>query len=168
VKAIKVLGYLAILIAGVLTVGSDASSAMGSPLRKQCEEWLHTFFRLPADERISAFQNYGVEDKYSIYICGSQVRHPPDTYLAEPFALEGKKAVDFLIPRLSAAKDDPTICDIVRLLLEINRQKTYDVAGDKAAMKCITEGISRIKNDAWKGIAQDWVREIVWSKGYRP
>ena len=81
-------------------------------------------------------------------------------YLMIPFAMGGKRVVDFLQGKLAQATDDLTMRDIVLVLNEVHRQKTYNVAGDRDLMQLITDSVARIKDDNWRRMTEQMVREI--------
>lgn len=139
-----------------------------SPLHRECRPWVAKFFRDPedkkvatsAEERISDFGDYQVEDQYEIYICGNQFVHPPTIYLAEPFARSGPTVVSFLKSRLTEATRDVTIRDIIMVFEEMDRQNTYDVSGDDELMRLMTNRIATMKNEGWRRMTQEMFDRI--------
>lgn len=125
-----------------------------------CSELAKTFFRKPLKATIAEFGDYDVEKQYAIYICGNQYMHPPMIHLAEPFAREGEKVVDFLKARLLETDDDLTVRDIVVVFAEMRIQKTYNVAGDGDLMKIIQEKVSSMKNPDWRRLSEQELNEI--------
>jgi hypothetical protein len=101
-----------------------------------------------------------VDKQYAIYICGNQYMHPPMIHLAEPFAKEGEKVVDFLKPRLLEASDDLIVRDIVLVFTWMARQKTYDVAGDSNLMRITEERVSQMKDPDWRRLSEQDLNEI--------
>jgi len=85
-------------------------------------------------------------------------------YLAGPFASNGRAGVAFLKVKLSQAKGDLTIHNIIFLLREISIQETYDVRGDNDLMRLMANSIARIKNEDWRRISREMVNQI---KGVR-
>ncbi len=139
---------------------SACSTAMDPILRKQCDVWVKTFYKIPSKERPNRFVNYNMEDQYAIFICGNEVIHPPAMYTAELFAMNGKTAIDFLKAKLSQAKYDPTIRDIILVFREMHRQRNYNVSSDSDLMRLITERVELMKQKGWKEIVEKWVAEI--------
>jgi hypothetical protein len=121
---------------------------------------IDTFYGQTTKEQVASFSGYPLEEQYAIYIYGNQVRHPPAIYLAAPFARAGDKVVPFLLGRLKSAKDDPTVRDLVLVFSEMNRQTTYDVAGDAELMRQLESSIAAMKNQGWRGIAEGELAEI--------
>ncbi len=122
--------------------------------------WIKTFFKMPSNEQIKEFRNYSIQDQYSIFICGNQVIHPPAIYLSQPFALGGEDVVGFLRTKLAEENDDLTIRDIVNVLAEISRSKTYGVGKDSSLMKIVNDRVNTMKNDGWKRITSEMLDEI--------
>ena len=125
-----------------------------------CSELAKIFFRKPIKTTIAEFGDYDVEKQYAIYICGNQYMHPPMIHLAEPFASEGEKIVDFLKARLLEADDDLTVRDIVVVFAEMRIQKTYNVAGDGDLMEIMQEKVNNIKNPDWRRLVEQDLNEI--------
>jgi hypothetical protein len=142
---------------GVVVLICNFSCSFGPP---ECRSWAKTFFRMPSKEQIAKFGSYDLETQYGIFICGNQGIHPPAIYLAEPFARGGEPAARFLQIKLSQAKDDPTIRDIVSVFVQMTRMGTYDVPGDSALMDLITVAVAGMKDDDWKRIAEGMVARI--------
>jgi hypothetical protein len=142
---------------------------MDTALREQCDSrWIPTFFRkIPLIERPEKFQTYSIEEQYSIFICGNQRWHPPELDLAASFALNGKAGVDFLKVKLSHAKDDLTIRDIILVFREMCRQKSYNVKADNELMGLITDSVAKIKDNDWKQVTQQWVEDIQQGEGLK-
>ena len=82
------------------------------------------------------------------------------TYLAEPLAREGGRIVGFLKAKLTAATGDLTIRDILLVLSEMSRRKSYNVAGDTDLMKAITAAVARVKDPFWKKTSEQSLDEI--------
>jgi len=126
----------------------------------QCLTWVTTFFQKPDKEQEAEFRQYALEQQYALFLCGNQVMHPPAMYLMVPFAMGGKRVVGFLQSKLAQATEDLTIRDIVLVLEEVQRQKTYDVAGDRDLMQLITDSVARIKDDDRRHFIEQMVRDI--------
>lgn len=134
--------------------------AEDTSINSQCPELAESFFQKPLKEQVAKFPSYELQKQYTIFICGNQTIHPPAQYLAGAFAQDGPKAVDFLREKLKNAKDDLTIRDITLVFAEMNKLKTYDVAGDSELINLLTEKISGMKS-AWKDTSEQLLREIV-------
>jgi hypothetical protein len=147
----------------LLSFGMAGCAMAGDHVRGyDCSEFANTFFKKPLKATIAEFSDYDVDKQYAIYICGNQYMHPPMIHLAEPFAKEGEKVVDFLKARLLEARDDLTVRDIVLVFTWMARQKTYDVAGDSNLMRITEEKVSRMKNLDWRRLSEHDLNEIRW------
>lgn len=125
----------------------------------QCPELAETFFQKSLKDQMAEFPSYELRNQYAIFICGNQAVHPPAQYLAGAFAQDGPKAVEFLRGKLKNAKGDLTIRDITLVFAEMNRLKTYDVAGDKELINLLTEKINGMKSE-WKVESEQLLTEI--------
>ena len=149
---------LALIFIVFLLLRSGCTTASERSKSDQCYTWVKTFFRMPLKEQLTQFGSYDVESQYDIFICGNQVVHPPATYLAGPFAMEGESVVHFLKTKLLQAKDDQTIRDVILVFTEMSRRKTYDVARNSDLMVLITDSVARIKDDDWRQIVAEEIR----------
>src|SRR5215472_16470336 len=50
----------------------------------QCLTWVTTFFQKPDAEQEAEFRQYEIEQQYALFLCGTQVMHPPTLYLMVP------------------------------------------------------------------------------------
>jgi hypothetical protein len=126
----------------------------------RCSSLTSYFYGDPMKVRMARFAAADLEKQYAIYICGNQFREPPAMYFAGPFAQEGRRAVDFLKPKLDKATDDATIRDIINVFSEMKRRGTYEVAQDAALMQVIHASVGRIRNPFWKRFVEQIVSEI--------
>jgi len=126
----------------------------------KCSQLTEYFYGKPPNARISLFVAADLEKQYAIYLCGNQYLEPPATYLAEPFALEGGRIVGFLKDKLSRASDDGTIRDVVSVLEEMSRQRTYNVGDDSKLMKVVDDRVAAMKDKDWKRLVEQRVKEI--------
>jgi len=130
---------------------------------EKCSPVAHAFVKLPLREQLAQFGSLSLPEQYDVYLCGTQVVHPPLIHLAQPFAKDGKAAVEFLQSKLEGANDDSTIRDIVMVFTEMQRQGTYDVAKDPALMQTIRASTSRVKDSGWRQFVTQRVGEITGS-----
>jgi len=100
-------------------------------------------------KQMSDFARFPVDTQYAVYLCGNQIIHPPAMHLATPFAAEGAAIVPLLRQKLSQARDDVTIRDIVRVLTQMQVQKTYDVRGDRQLMELMNSSIAGMRDPEW-------------------
>jgi hypothetical protein len=128
-----------------------------------CSQFSNIYFGMSYDERLAEIEDYDLEKKYAVYICGTQYIHPPIFYLAEPLAKEGERAVSFLKERLIEANSDYTVLDILRVFAEMNRLKTYHVSQDKVFIRSIEEVVATITDQALKEMSEHYLKKI---KGY--
>ncbi len=147
----------------VVLLGLVALQCQGCFGSEKCSPAAHAFVRLPLREQLAEFDSRSVPEQYDIYLCGTQVVHPPLIHLAQPFAKDGKAAVAFLQRRLAEADDDATIRDIVMVFAEMQKQRTYDVAMDTVLMQTIQSSASRIKDAGWRQFVTQRVNEITGS-----
>lgn len=153
---LKATSFSLLLLFGMAGCSSASSNVRGY----DCSELAKTFFRKPLKTTLVEFGDYDVDKQYAIYICGNQYMHPPMIHLAEPFAKEGEKVVDFLKARLLEADDDLTIRDIVLVFAEMKLQKTHDVAGDSDLMRLIEEKVRGMKNPDWRQLSEQELNGI--------
>jgi hypothetical protein len=146
-----------------ILLGLVALQCQGCFGSEQCSPAAHAFVRLPLGEQLAQFDSHSVPEQYDIYLCGTQVVHPPLIHLAQPFAKDGKAAVGFLRRRLAEANNDATIRDIVVVFNEMQTQGTYDVAMDAVLMQTIQASASRIKDAGWRQFVTQRVSEITGS-----
>lgn len=126
-----------------------------------CSELIETIYGKESLQfRPNDFSNYDIDKQYALFICGNQYVHPPMTYLAELFAKEGDKVVDFLKGKLVVAKDDLTIRDLVLVFAEMTRLRTYDVAKDERLMHLISERLEGMKDPEWRRITEEMAARI--------
>lgn len=152
---------LRLTVVAALFFVAGCSFATDSHLRNACGPWLGTFYQKPLKERIAAFESYGLENQYQIFICGNQVIHPPAIYLAEPFAKQGGAVVPLLKLKLEHADDDLTIRDIVLVFAEMHRQRSYDFSKDTGVVKLMTKKVNGMHDPDWRAIAQGNVDTIL-------
>jgi hypothetical protein len=133
----------------------------GCAMAGKCSPVAEEFIHKPMAEQLAKFRDRKLEEQYEIYICGTQVVHPPLLHLAQRFARDGETAVGFLRSRLEQAHDDATIRDITMVFVEMSRQGTYPVGGDAALMKTINESTARIKDKGWRTYTTNQVNSIV-------
>lgn len=117
------------------------------------------FFHLPTSEQVKRFHEYDIETQYELLVVGNQVVHPPAIYLAEEFAKQGKSIVPLLRNKLAEAKQEATVRDVVGILAEMHRLRTYDVASDANLMALVKERTAAMRGQ-WKPVTQHMVDEI--------
>lgn len=103
------------------------SLAQAAPMTKtECLD----FFQQTVSEQIAHFKNLGIEEQYGLYIFGTQIIHPPATYLARTFAQRGEDVLPFLRARLVETNDVLTVRDILEVLVEYKREYCYNFSID--------------------------------------
>ncbi len=125
-----------------------------------CSELFRTYFKKPHNFQMEEFSKYDIEKQYAIFICGTQVSHPPDLSLALAFAEEGRKTVGFLKTKLQEAKDDMTIEGIVSIFAYMTIKKTYDVVRDHELMGLIIERVKGIQSPFWREMSERHLVDI--------
>lgn len=118
------------------------------------------FFHQPIEEQLAQFARLDFEDQYAIYIFGCQRFDPPPLWLGQSIAAAGAKVVSPLSAKLSTAQDDATIEHILRVLIEMKFQGSYDVAGDRALMQTVQESVRRTKDPLNRMLAEGDLRKI--------
>ncbi|MEF9388678.1 hypothetical protein V4890_24100 [Ralstonia solanacearum species complex bacterium KE056] len=117
------------------------------------------FFRLSTDTQVKRFHEYDLQIQYELVIVGNQVVHPPAIYLAEEFAEQGAAAIPFLRDKLASAKKEATVRDIVAILAEMHRLKSYNVGNDSALMRLVDERVNSMQGQ-WKSVTLHMLQEI--------
>ena len=117
------------------------------------------FFRLSTSEQIRRFQGYDLEIRYELLVVGNQIVHPPAIYLVQEFAKQGPSAIPFLQSKLAQAKEEASIRDIVAILAEMHRLKSYDESIN-TSMKALVENRVSSMQGQWKPVTQRMLQEI--------
>lgn len=111
--------------------------------------------------RVSAdFPRLPLEQKYIVYICGSQAVRPPLMELEFLFADEGLAAVPFLLSKLEETASGETVTDILRVLLTMQNKKLYFVARDEAVMSRIEARTQKLDAGAEKRASEEILSEL--------
>jgi hypothetical protein len=155
------LKYTVMSIACALICLCSAASVAGKEADQYlCRQLAETFFEKPLRQTIADFAQYDLPRQYEIYICGNQYMHPPALHLAAPFAAEGSRAALFLRDKLRSSSDDVTTRDIIRVFAEMQRQQSYDVAGDVQLMSLLRERADTVSNKYWRQYVSNLVAKI--------
>lgn len=125
-----------------------------------CSEVLDSFYKMSKQERIAAFSNKDVEEKYVIYICSNQEIHPPDTSLALIFSRDGESIVEFLKEKLKSAYGSVTIFNIILIFQFMSYDNSYNVRDDTKLVMVIESAISRVNDTFWKSMCEQSLNEI--------
>ena len=128
----------------------------------RCDTWVKNFYREPVEDRVSQFKKFDIKKQYHNYICGTRIIHPPAIYLAEPLAMRGKEAVNYLSDKLIQTKNDLTIRDIIYIFTLMQQLKTYDVLKDQSLMRIINESLIKVKDEDWKKYIQKNISEYIY------
>jgi hypothetical protein len=135
-------------IAGLLISVIGAAVMVRGVDVPNCRRLTRTFFRQPVSAQIEKFREYDLAKQYDIYLCGTQSIHPPATYLAEPIARQGGRAVTVLKAKLAEARSDHTIRDLLFVFDQMQALGSYDVHSDQELMKVISDAEGRLlEND---------------------
>lgn len=143
------------------SLGAGGGEPRDRALVSECRSILKSFFRLPIKERMTHFSLYEAHDQLRIFICGNQTLHPPAIYLSGAFAQQGEVAVPVLKEGLAEAQDDLTIRDILLVFREMQRRRTYDVAGDPDLVQLISSKAASVKDPDWRRVSTRYRDEIV-------
>jgi hypothetical protein len=117
------------------------------------------FFRKPLAAQEKEFSRYDFDDQFRIYLAG-QRREPPYVHLADSLAREGSAVAEPLRLKLVNATDDLTIRDILAVFREMTTLQTHEVKKDKQVMDALRGTVLRIQDPYWKGMCEQWVRQI--------
>lgn len=136
-------------------------ASVGTLSRSECYDYemVRSFFEKTQKERLAIFRGVDLEVQYLLLRCGNQVIHPPMMSLADEFARNGSIGVEFLKKRLLERNDDLTVRDIIRVFVEMTKQKTYDVKGDVELVDIIVSAINRMRDSGWRQICNYMLTE---------
>jgi hypothetical protein len=73
----------------------------------------------------------------------------------------GAEAAQFLGQKLGATNDEFDIIDIISVLDQMSRLRTYDIAGDEQLMATVLDAADRVETDIWKNLVQRKINQIV-------
>jgi hypothetical protein len=144
--------FLVALLCGVLSLRAPAAEAI---THRSCAKLTQAYLRKPPREAIAQFLQQDLDTQYAIYLCGARYVEPPVLYLAGPFASEGEKAALFLKAKLATSLDDQAIVDIARVLVEMQRQRTYNVMTDVGLMSLLSKRVEGMQDAYWREQAQN-------------
>jgi hypothetical protein len=125
-----------------------------------CSAYSKSFFALPRDARIKAFDSYDLETQYHLYLCGGEVVHPAMVELADPLAAKGPEAADLLRGKIIQTKNDHVINEIVLVFRLMKRRETFDVASDSSLMESIRSKVGTMQNSGLRRVTLGFLREI--------
>jgi hypothetical protein len=149
------------VLVAALALGTCACrTTAAETVLRECPNLAKTFFAKPTRQTIAEFTSHDLEMQYTIYLCGNQYMHPPTLHLAVPFASGGEKSALFLRQKLAGKTDDLTTHDIVRVFVEMQRQRTYAVKGDASLMVLLREKVQAIRDPYWKGNAESMLAKL--------
>ena len=127
---------------------------------RQCKDLSKSYFRQPQTAMLESFGTFDLEKQYTIYLCGNQYIHPPFTMFTKPFAAQGAPVANFLRGKVSTARSDLTVRDIVRAYVEMKRQRTFNARDDAELMQALDARISSMKYEDWKAITRKMYEEL--------
>jgi hypothetical protein len=125
-----------------------------------CKELSRTYFRQSQAELMNSLASLDLEKQYVIYLCGSQYKHPPILSLVKPFASQGQPVVDMLRSKVGTSRSDLTVRDILRVFVEMKRQKIFDARNDADLMRLLDERVQEMKSEEWREIARGMCSEL--------
>lgn len=117
------------------------------------------FFHQSTDAQAKAFREYDLRTQFELLIVGNQIVHPPAMYLVTEFAKQGSAAIPFLRDRLASTKKEVTVRDVVAILAEMHRLRSYEASNDASLMELVEVRVSGMQGQ-WKDITQSMVEEI--------
>ncbi|TBR36727.1 MULTISPECIES: hypothetical protein [Dyella] len=112
------------------------------------------FFKQSVIEQIRSYPRHSVDEQLKLYFYGNQRRHPPATYLADCFALNGLHGVERIRVTLSGPLDDLTTRDIVALLSAMEATGQYNVRDDHELMNVAVKHVEGMGDPNWREVAQ--------------
>lgn len=164
-SAIVPKGMFNVLIFGAIF--SLSQTACSRPVKKigdyDCSELVESFFYgRSVSDRINDFAKHPVEKQFAIFVCGNQVIHPPPLYLVTPLANNGGGLVDLLIGELLEARDDLIIRDIVFIVSEMSRLRTYEARRNVRLMSIMEMRVKGMRNPDWKSVTEKMLGEVAY------
>lgn len=113
----------------------------------------HDFFRRTISEQILQFSKHSLEVQYELLVVGNQIVHPPAMYLIPEFAKNGQAAIPFIFGKLTQAKEDASIRDIVAILVEMHRLKLYSEAENSDLKELVDKRVAAMRSQ-WKATTE--------------
>jgi hypothetical protein len=104
------------------------------------------FSKYSRQERIARLRQYSLEDQYKIFRYGTDKMQPRDWTLADPIAERGASVIPFLTAQLNSNADDLTVYDVLIILWEMDRLKTFQPVRDTTLMHFLEDRVPKIKN----------------------
>jgi hypothetical protein len=104
------------------------------------------FSKYSPKERVAQLRQYSLEDQYKIFRYGNDKLQPRDWTLADPIAERGAAVIPFLTAKLNSNADDLTVYDVLIILWEMDRLKTFQPAQDTTLMHFLEDRVPKIKN----------------------
>lgn len=104
------------------------------------------FFKHSRADRIARLRQYSLEEQYKIFRYGNDKMQPRDWTLADPIAERGASVIPFLTAKLNSSADDLTVYDVLIILWEMDRLKTFQPARDTTLMHFLEDRVPKIKN----------------------
>lgn len=104
------------------------------------------FSKYARANRIAGLRQYSLEDQYKIFRYGNDKMQPRDWTLADPIAERGASVIPFLTAKLNSSADDFTVYDILIILWEMDRLKTFQPTRGTTLMHFLEDRVPKIKN----------------------
>lgn len=125
------------------------------------------FLKLSPEQRQAVMRKLPLEKQLEYYFAGLNYMHPADVGLADPIAEQGRKAVPFLLNRLSEEKDEDKKADII-LILEVMHISHYNLKREEEVITLLKEVTSSAKSQRLKKEGEDALRLILEDKAPDP
>ena len=143
-----------IILFALLVMACESNNADVVP-----NKYDHDFFRKTTSEQIVQFSKHSLEVQYELLVVGNQIVHPPAMYLIPEFAKHGEAAIPFLFEKLTQAKEEASIRDIVAILAEMRRLKLYSETENSDLKKLIDNRVAAMSGQ-WKEATEEMLADI--------
>lgn len=153
-KNLKTLGLLGVLAFCFILVCSCKSE------ESEVSEDIKQFFELPVREQHESISRFEIEKQYDIYIYSMTRRHPPDLGFAYDLASERERVVPFLMENLRQTEEESIQEKIIYVFAVMTWAHGMNLNDDEELIKLIHEVVASMTNDYYKGLSQQYVREI--------
>jgi hypothetical protein len=107
------------------------------------------------------FGKQNLNNQWEILQYAMECIHPRRLEYYKFMAQGGAEAAQFLGQKLGATNDEFDIIDIISVLDQMSRLRTYDIAGDEQLMATVLDAADRVETDIWKNLVQRKINQIV-------
>lgn len=125
------------------------------------------FLDLPPKRRQAEMRKVSLEKQLEYYFAGLDYVHPPDVGLTDPIAEQGKKALPFLLKKLSENTDEDKKADIV-FILEVMHQSYCNLKNEEKVIALLKQIKLNAKSPRLKKESEDALSLILENKAPDP